>query len=76
MMSWVTLEKKIVSTTLYVFHLGGRFIKRNIYIYGYIAQLQKLQNEVAQLQKKFNFLKVSNFSFNIYFLSHEGTKTH
>ena len=49
---------------------------RKIYIFFIFAQLQKLQNEVGQLQIFLKFLQLPEFSSNIYFQSREAIKTH
>ena len=41
----------------------------------YVQKGLKSTYEVGQLQKHFNFLEVSNFSFNIYFEAREAIKT-
>ena len=50
------------------------FSVREIYIYGHIAKMATFQNEVGQLQKFSNFLKISRLSSIIHFLSREREK--
>ena len=68
-------REKIFSTTLSVYPLGTIFYVCKIYISGHIAKMAIFQNEVGQLQKFFNFLKISHLLSNIHFLSREAIKT-
>ena len=62
--SWATSLHHRTSQSVYI-----------IYIFFEVAQLQIFENEVAQLQKFFTFLKVSRLNFNIYFEAREAIKT-
>ena len=53
----------------------GTYILSKRYIFIYMARMAIFWGEVAQLQKKVGFRKLSDFSFHIHFEAREGTKT-
>ena len=68
-------REKFFGTTLSVYPLWSHTLHRKICIFGHIAKMATFQNEVAQIQIFFNFLKLSHLSSNIQFLSREAIKT-
>ena len=53
-------REKIFYPTLSVYPQGTIFYVCKIYIFDHIAKMATFENEVGQLQKIFNFLKISH----------------
>ena len=68
-------EKKFFPPLCLFTPYGAICFVSKIYIFAYIAKMATFQNEVAQLQKFFNFFKISHLLSNIHFLSREAIKT-